>query len=219
MDIGTPCHETISFMYNLVKVSILSVTLMGMKCVDFADPFKDLKRSNAPGVKLSSLSELNDTFFELASTVKFSLSFWWSLGLSLVQIILAVVFPEDLPGLLPPRQVEFRIDLIPGATPVPRAPYRLAPSELKELFEQLKELSEKGHVIDSSGIHADPAQIEAIKSWAAPTTPTEGNNEEEAFQTLKQKLCSASILSLPEGSEDFMVYCDASIKGFRAMLM
>nr|GFD61536.1 putative reverse transcriptase domain-containing protein [Tanacetum cinerariifolium] len=43
------------------------------------------------------------------------------------------VFPEDLPGLLPTRQVEFRIDLIPGATLVARAPYRLAPSELKEL--------------------------------------------------------------------------------------
>nr|GFC83529.1 reverse transcriptase domain-containing protein [Tanacetum cinerariifolium] len=43
------------------------------------------------------------------------------------------VFPEDFPGLPPPRQVEFCIDLIPGATPVARAPYRLAPSELKEL--------------------------------------------------------------------------------------
>nr|GFD41951.1 putative reverse transcriptase domain-containing protein [Tanacetum cinerariifolium] len=51
------------------------------------------------------------------------------------------VFSEDLPGPPPPRQVEFRIDLIPGATPVARAPYRLAPSELKELSEQLKELS------------------------------------------------------------------------------
>nr|GFC63167.1 putative reverse transcriptase domain-containing protein [Tanacetum cinerariifolium] len=40
------------------------------------------------------------------------------------------VFPEDLPGLPPPRQVEFRIDLIPSATPMARAPYRLAPSEL-----------------------------------------------------------------------------------------
>nr|GFC46498.1 reverse transcriptase domain-containing protein [Tanacetum cinerariifolium] len=56
------------------------------------------------------------------------------------------VFPKDLPRLPPPRQVEFRIDLIPGATPVARAPYRLAPSELKELSEQLKELSEKGFI-------------------------------------------------------------------------
>ncbi|GJR47130.1 putative reverse transcriptase domain-containing protein [Tanacetum coccineum] len=325
------------------------------------------------------------------------------------------VFPEDLPGLPPPRQVEFRIDLILGAAPVARAPYRLAPSEMKELSKQLQELLEKGfirpssspwgapvlfvkkkdgsfricidyrelnrltiknryplpriddlfdqlqgssvyskidlrsgyhqlrireedipitafrtryghyefqvmplgltnapavfmdlmnrvckpyldkfvivfiddiliysknkeehgkhlktilnllrseklyakfskcdfwldsvqflgHVIDSSGVHVDPAKIEAIKNWAAPTTPTEvrqflglagyyrrfikefsliskpltkltqknkpyvwGDDEEEAFQTLKLKLCSAPILSLPEGSEDFVV--------------
>ncbi|GJX41025.1 putative reverse transcriptase domain-containing protein [Tanacetum coccineum] len=48
------------------------------------------------------------------------------------------VFPEDLPGLPPTRQVEFQIDLIPGAAPVARAPYRLAPSEMKKLSEQLK---------------------------------------------------------------------------------
>ncbi|GKF00991.1 putative reverse transcriptase domain-containing protein, partial [Tanacetum coccineum] len=53
------------------------------------------------------------------------------------------VFPEELPGLPPPRQVEFRIDLIPGAAPVARAPYRLAPSEMKELSKQQQELSEK----------------------------------------------------------------------------
>ncbi|GKC45889.1 putative reverse transcriptase domain-containing protein [Tanacetum coccineum] len=46
-----------------------------------------------------------------------------------------------------------------------------------------------------------------------------GKEEEEAFQTLKQKLCSAPILALPEGTEDFMVYCDASLKGYRAVLM
>ncbi|GJU31808.1 putative reverse transcriptase domain-containing protein [Tanacetum coccineum] len=60
------------------------------------------------------------------------------------------VFPEDLPGLPPPRQVEFRIDLIPGAAPVARAPYRLAPSEMKELSKQLQELSEKGFIRPSS---------------------------------------------------------------------
>ncbi|GKB81871.1 putative reverse transcriptase domain-containing protein [Tanacetum coccineum] len=113
-----------------------------------------------------------------------------------------------------------------------------------------------GHVIDSSGVHVDPAKIEAIKNWAAPTTPTEvrqflglagyyrrfikefsliskpltkltqknkpyvwGDDEEEAFQTLKLKLCSAPILSLPEGSEDFVVYYDASLKGFGTFLM
>nr|GFA43245.1 reverse transcriptase domain-containing protein [Tanacetum cinerariifolium] len=56
------------------------------------------------------------------------------------------VFPEDLTGLPPIRPVEFQIDLVPGAAQVARAPYRLAPSEMKELAEQLKELSDKGFV-------------------------------------------------------------------------
>ncbi|GJZ26388.1 reverse transcriptase domain-containing protein [Tanacetum coccineum] len=306
------------------------------------------------------------------------------------------VFPEDLPGLPPTRQVEFQIDLVPGAAPVARAPYRLAPSELKELSEQLKELSDKGfirpnktfpateiddlfdqlqgssvyskidlrsgyhqlrvreedisktafrtryghyefqvmpfgltnapavfmdlmnrvckpyldkfvivfiddiliyskneqehkehlkqilellkkeelyakfskcefwipkvqflgHVIDSEGIHVDPAKIESIKDWTSPKSPTEirqflglagyyrrfiegfskiakpmtkltqkkvkfewGDKQEAAFQLLKKKLCSAPILALPEGSEDFIAYCDASKKGLGAVLM
>nr|GEU65642.1 putative reverse transcriptase domain-containing protein [Tanacetum cinerariifolium] len=67
------------------------------------------------------------------------------------------VFPDDLLGLPPPRQVEFRIDLVPGAAPVARVPYRLAPSELKELPKQLQELSEKGFIRPSSS------------PWGAPT--------------------------------------------------
>ncbi|GKB71988.1 putative reverse transcriptase domain-containing protein [Tanacetum coccineum] len=258
-----------------------------------------------------------------------------------------------------------RSDLIPGAAPVARAPYRLAPYEMKELSEQLKELSEQlkelsnkgfirpssspwgapvlfvkkkdgsfrmcidyrelnkltvknryplpriddlfqgtryghyefqvmpfgltnapavfmdlmnrkeelyakfskcefwipkvqflGHVIDSEGIHVDPAKIESIKDWTSPKSPTEirqflglagyyrrfiegfskiakpmtkltqkkvkfewGDKQEAAFQLLKQKLCSAPILALPEGSEDFIAYCDASKKGLGAVLM
>nr|GEY21310.1 putative reverse transcriptase domain-containing protein [Tanacetum cinerariifolium] len=105
------------------------------------------------------------------------------------------------------------------------------------------------HVIDSRGIHVDPAKIESIKDWASPKTPTKirqflglagyyrrfiegfpkiaksmtkltqkgikfdwGEKEENAFQLIKQKLCSMPILALPEGSEDFVVYCDASHK-------
>nr|GEZ57219.1 reverse transcriptase domain-containing protein [Tanacetum cinerariifolium] len=177
------------------------------------------------------------------------------------------VFPHDLPGLPPPRQVKFKIELIPDAAPVTRAHYHLAPSKLKELSDQLKELSEKGfirpssspwgapidlqfgyhqhrireedipittfqtryghfefqvmsfgltnvpvtkedheahlktilellkneklyakfskcdfwlesvyflgHVIESNGVHVDPAKVEAIRNWSAPTTPTE----------------------------------------------
>nr|GEX43183.1 hypothetical protein [Tanacetum cinerariifolium] len=60
------------------------------------------------------------------------------------------VFLEDLPGLPLTRQVEFHIDLIPDTAPVARAPYRLAPSEMKELSDQMKELSNKGFIRPSS---------------------------------------------------------------------
>ncbi|GJV70609.1 putative reverse transcriptase domain-containing protein [Tanacetum coccineum] len=113
-----------------------------------------------------------------------------------------------------------------------------------------------GHVIDSEGIHVDPAKIESIKDWASPKSPMEihqflglvgyyrrfiegfsniakpmtkltqkkvkfvwGDKQEAAFQLLKQKLCSAPILDLPEGSEDFIAYCDGSKKGLDVVLM
>ncbi|KAJ0916254.1 putative nucleotidyltransferase, Ribonuclease H [Helianthus annuus] len=60
------------------------------------------------------------------------------------------VFPEELLGLSPDRQVEFRIDIIPGAAPIARAPYRLAPTEMKELRTQLDELLAKGFIRPSS---------------------------------------------------------------------
>nr|GEV49322.1 putative reverse transcriptase domain-containing protein [Tanacetum cinerariifolium] len=60
------------------------------------------------------------------------------------------VFPEDLSGLPPTRPVELQIDLIPGAATVARAPYRLAPFEMKELSKQLQKLSHKGFIRPSS---------------------------------------------------------------------
>nr|GFA07681.1 hypothetical protein [Tanacetum cinerariifolium] len=60
------------------------------------------------------------------------------------------VFPEDLPGLPSARQVEFQIDLVPGAVPVARAPYRLAPAKMQELSTQLQELSDRGFIRPSS---------------------------------------------------------------------
>ncbi|GJU42253.1 putative reverse transcriptase domain-containing protein [Tanacetum coccineum] len=228
------------------------------------------------------------------------------------------VFPNDLPGLPPPKQVEFRIDLVPGAAPVARAPYRLAPSEMRELLKQLRELLEKGfnhpslspwehqcssvyskidlrsgyhqlhikeedipittfrtrygyfefqvmpfgltnvpavfmdlmnrvsfeailellkkermyvkfskcdfwldsvqflsHMIDRNGVHVDPVKIEAIRNWAAPTTPMEVRQ----FIGLAGYYQSASILALLEGTEDFVVYCDVSLKGYVVVLM
>ncbi|GJQ93979.1 putative reverse transcriptase domain-containing protein [Tanacetum coccineum] len=271
------------------------------------------------------------------------------------------VFPEDLPGIPPTRQVEFQIDLIPGAAPVARAPYRLAPSEMKELSDQLKELSDKGfirpssspwgapvlfvkkkdgsfrmcidyrelnkltvknryplpriddlfdqlqgssvyskidlrsgyhqlrvreedipktafrtrydfknfkqeheehlklilellkkeqlyakfskcefwipkvqflgHVIDSQGIHVDPAKIESVKDWASPKSATEirpifwapkqaTTKIHERNSQDRQAIDQAhSKEDLPEGNKDFIVYCDASIKGLGAVLM
>ncbi|GJW60590.1 putative reverse transcriptase domain-containing protein [Tanacetum coccineum] len=251
------------------------------------------------------------------------------------------VFPKELPGLPPTRQVEFQIDLMPGAAPVARAPYRLAPSEMKELSEQLQELSDKGFIrprmnkatvkrilsspmggIDGlfdqlqgsnvyskidlwSGYHQlrvreedilkttfrtryghyefqvmpfgltnAPAVfmdlmnrvckpyldkfvivfIEDILIYSKDKKEREehlkailellkkeelyakfskcefwipkkkvafewGDKQEAAFQTLKNKLCSAPILALPQEAENFIVYCDASHKGLGAVLM
>nr|GEU68770.1 hypothetical protein [Tanacetum cinerariifolium] len=236
------------------------------------------------------------------------------------------VFPEDLTGLLPARQVEFQIDLVPGAASVARSPYRLAPSEMQELSVQLvrdedipktafrtryghyefqvmpfgltneptifmdlinrvcKTLLDKFVIvfIDDILIYSrnkveheeNPKQIlELLKKeklyakfskcdfgflrdWASPNTLTKirqflglvgyyrrfiegfskiakpmtkltqksvkfdwGEKEVAAFQTLKQKLCSAQILVLRKGSENFMVYGDASHKGLGAVLM
>nr|GEU71105.1 hypothetical protein [Tanacetum cinerariifolium] len=120
----------------------------------------------------------------------------------------------------------------------------------------LQEVHFLGHVVNQSGIHADPSKIEAVKNWKAPTMPSEirlflglagyyrrfitnfsniakpltlltqknqkyewGKKEEEAFQTLKNNMCDASILSLPDGIEDFIVYCDASNQGLGCVLM
>nr|GFC49300.1 DNA/RNA polymerases superfamily protein [Tanacetum cinerariifolium] len=66
------------------------------------------------------------------------------------------VFPEDLSGIPPARPVEFQIDLVPGVVPVARAPYRLAPSEMKELAEQLQELSDKEFIRPSSSPWGSP---------------------------------------------------------------
>ncbi|GKC30047.1 reverse transcriptase domain-containing protein [Tanacetum coccineum] len=74
-----------------------------------------------------------------------------------------------------------------------------------------------GHVIDNQGIHVDPAKIEAIaKSLTELTQKNKkyiwGEDQESAFQLLKQKLCKAPMLALPEGNNDFVIHCDASLQ-------
>ncbi|GJY68715.1 putative reverse transcriptase domain-containing protein [Tanacetum coccineum] len=125
------------------------------------------------------------------------------------------VFPEDLPRLPPMRQLEFQIDLVPGTAPVARALYRLALLELQELSTQLQELSNKGFIRSSFSKIAKPmtklTQKNVKFDWS--------KKKEAAFQLLKQKLCCAPILALPEGIENFVVYCDASRKRLGAVLM
>ncbi|KAJ9561603.1 LOW QUALITY PROTEIN: hypothetical protein OSB04_006763 [Centaurea solstitialis] len=120
----------------------------------------------------------------------------------------------------------------------------------------IREVHFLGHVVNKEGIHVDPAKIEAIKKWEAPKTPAEirqflglagyyrrfitnfskiaqpltmltqkdrkfvwGEKQEEAFQLLKHKLCNAPIMTLPEGTDNFVVYCDASHQGLGCVLM
>ncbi|GJW25530.1 putative reverse transcriptase domain-containing protein [Tanacetum coccineum] len=196
-------------------------------------------------------------------------------------------------GLPPLRQVEFRIDLVSGAAPVAHIPYRLAPSEMRELLTNAPAMfmdlmnrvckpyldkfvivfiddilvyskDEKGHekhlkiilkllkkerlyakfskcdfwqdsvqflgqVIDHSGVHIDPAKIEAIKNWVSLTMPTEvrqflrlvGYYQRfiEGFSLFSKPLTKLTQKEKKYETEDFVVYCDASLKGYGAVLM
>ena len=68
-----------------------------------------------------------------------------------------------------------------------------------------------GHVVNQKGILIDPAKIEVVMRWEVPRTP--------GMILLRQRLCEAPILTLPEGMDDFVVYCDASISGLVVILM
>ncbi|GKE63309.1 putative reverse transcriptase domain-containing protein, partial [Tanacetum coccineum] len=76
-----------------------------------------------------------------------------------------------------------------------------------------------GHVIDSQGIHVDPAKIESIKYWASPKSPTEIRQFLGLAGYYRRFIEGAPILALPEGSKDFIAYCDASKKGLGVVLM
>nr|GEY30965.1 retrotransposable element Tf2 [Tanacetum cinerariifolium] len=101
------------------------------------------------------------------------------------------VFLEDLPGIPPARPVEFQIDLVPGLAGY----YCRFIEGFSKIAKSMTKLTQKNVKFD----------------W--------GEKEEAAFQLIRQKLCSAPILALPEGSENFIVYCDASHKGLGAVLM
>ncbi|GJW33902.1 reverse transcriptase domain-containing protein [Tanacetum coccineum] len=120
----------------------------------------------------------------------------------------------------------------------------------------LQEVQFLGHVVNRDGIHVDPSKVESVKNWKTPESSTEirsflglagyyrrfienfskiakpltlltqknktyvwGDKQDEAFQILKEKLCNAPVLALPDGPDDFVVYCDASKQGFGCVLM
>ncbi|GJY17533.1 putative reverse transcriptase domain-containing protein [Tanacetum coccineum] len=165
------------------------------------------------------------------------------------------VFPDDLPGLPPSRQVEFKIDLVPGAAPVARAPYRLAPSEMKELSEQLKELLEKGFIRPSSSPWGAPVLFVKKKDGSfrmcidyreLNKLTVKNRYPLPRIDDLFDQLQGSSVYSkidlrsgyhqlrvqeeglfhprfsyelCPKVLMIFVIYCDASLKGYGAVLM
>nr|GEV34578.1 putative reverse transcriptase domain-containing protein [Tanacetum cinerariifolium] len=154
------------------------------------------------------------------------------------------VFPEDLPGIPPARQVEFQINLnrypllriddlfdqLQGSSVYSKIDLRSGYHQLRVREKDISKTAFRrpmGIMNSNKGIHVDPAKIESIKDWASPKSPTEicqflrlaGYYRRFIEGFSKIKLCSAPILALPKGSENFIVYCDASHKGLGAMLI
>ncbi|GJX91326.1 putative reverse transcriptase domain-containing protein [Tanacetum coccineum] len=196
----------------------------------------------------------------------------WGNETLIVRVFLAHVTTKETEDKSEEKRLEDVpiISLILGATPVAREPYRLAPSEMKELSEQLQELSDKVFTRPSSSPCGAPVLffkkkgiIDVHRYWELNklvyskidlrlgyhqlrvheedipkttfrtlyghyefqvmpfglTNAPAGDKQEAAFQTLKNKLCSAPILALPQGAENFIIYCDASHKGLGVVLM
>ncbi|GJU49512.1 putative reverse transcriptase domain-containing protein [Tanacetum coccineum] len=195
-----------------------------------------------PNVVMGTFS-LNDHFVTVLFDSGADFSFISTEFAPLLNVKPSIVNPgyviEVADGLPPQRQVEFRIDLVPGATPIAKSPYRLAPSEMQELSGQLQELQDKGFIRPSHSPWGAPVLFVKKKDgslheggsdgsiWVCVELFKEGKNQkyvwgvmqEEAFQTLKNNLCDAPILTLPDGVEDFVVYCDGSNQGLGCILM
>nr|GEV44704.1 putative reverse transcriptase domain-containing protein [Tanacetum cinerariifolium] len=123
------------------------------------------------------------------------------------------VFPEDLLGIQPARQVEFQIDLVPVKIESikdwasPKSPTKIR--QFLRLAGYYRRFIEGFSKIEKSMTKLTQKNVKF--DW--------GEKEEAAFQLIKQKLCSAPILALPKGSKNFIVYCDASCKGLGAVVI
>ncbi|GKE15975.1 putative reverse transcriptase domain-containing protein [Tanacetum coccineum] len=133
------------------------------------------------------------------------------------------VFLKDLPELPPTRLVEFQIDLVPGSSVYSKIDLRSGYHQLRVRDEDIPKTAFRtryGHYefqVIPFGLTNAPAI--GFNQGIGKNLSSLGEKEEAASQMLKQKLCSAPILALPEGSENFMVYCDASHKGLGTVLM
>ncbi|XP_073121449.1 uncharacterized protein [Henckelia pumila] len=120
------------------------------------------------------------------------------------------IFPDEIPGLPPMREIDFSIELVPGTLPISKAPYRMAPLEMKELKDQLEDLLNKGFSSIAKPI-TQLTQKNTLFVWT--------HECEASFVELKKTLTSAPVLSIPSGTGGFIVYFDASHKGLGCILM
>ncbi|KAH0637947.1 hypothetical protein KY290_036496 [Solanum tuberosum] len=139
------------------------------------------------------------------------------------------VFPDDLPEVPPKREIDFGIDLLPDTQPISIPPYRMAPAELKELKEQLKDLLDKGFIRPSISPWGAPVLFVKKKDGSLrmcidyrqlnKVTIKNKLKCEKSFAELKTRLTTAPVLTLPEGSDGYVIYCDTSRVGLGCVLM
>ncbi|XP_073041962.1 uncharacterized protein [Primulina eburnea] len=138
------------------------------------------------------------------------------------------VFPDEIPGFPPVQEIDFNIELMPDTQPISRAPYRMAPIELKELKEQLEDLLAKGYIRPSVSPWGYYRRfIEGFSQIARSITQLTQKNApfiwspecEASFVELKERLTSAPVFTIPSGVGGFTVHTDASHQGLGCVLM